>query len=132
MSDPKNPAENPAAEGGLPGHLRPGNPGNSGGKKGRSGRPANEFKERMQSLANRGKAKVYLQRCIDGEFGPKFHLAAMAFAADRGYGRPNQGIEVTTYDFNPDDFSDEGLDRVAAGEDPMHVLATGGRADRAA
>lgn len=31
------------------------------------------------------------------------------------------------YDFNPEDFSDEGLERVARGEDPVRVLATGGR-----
>lgn len=40
--------------------------------------------------------------------------------------------DATVYDFNPDDFSDAGLDRVAGGEDPVHVLATGGRANRQA
>lgn len=37
--------------------------------------------------------------------------------------------ESSVYSFNPHDFSREGLKRVAAGESPQHVLATGGGRD---
>lgn len=103
-----------------------------GPKPGTGGRPPNEFKDHMQALASGADVDAYLRKCLAGDFGPKFFLSALAYATDRGYGKAPQSVDVTAYDFNPDDFSDEGLDRVADGEDPMHVLATGGRADRAA
>lgn len=36
-------------------------------------------------------------------------------------------VQHSGYMFNPDDFSREGLQRVKAGEDPQHVLSSGGR-----
>lgn len=89
----KNPAKNPKSKGALPPHLEPGNPGNSGGKKGRSGRPPNEFRERMQELASQKNVEDYLRKCLRGEFGPKFHLSALQYATDRGYGKAAQPIE---------------------------------------
>ena len=37
-----------------------------------------------------------------------------------------QDHTIHSYDFNPSDFTRDGLRRVSAGEDPQHVLATGG------
>lgn len=45
---------------------------------------------------------------------------------DTTFAPPKQRVESTGYTFNPADFSREGLKRVAAGESPQHVLATGG------
>lgn len=107
------------------GRLRTGGtPGNKGG----TGRPPNEFMQHMRSLATLPEAEAYTLRCIKGEFGPRFHIEAMKWAADRGYGKAAQSI--TEYEFNPDDFSEAGLERVADGEDPVHVLASGGRVQR--
>lgn len=39
---------------------------------------------------------------------------------------PKQRVESSDYQFNPADFTRDGLKRVAAGESPQHVLATGG------
>jgi hypothetical protein len=104
------------------GKLRRGSkPGNTPG----TGRPPDEFKRRMREIATQQEVEEYFDRCIKGKFGPAFHLKALEHAADRGYGRPTQS--VVEYDFNPDDFSVSGLERVAAGEDPVHVLSTGGR-----
>ena len=98
-----------------------------GPKPGTGGRPPNEFKAHMQAMLDDAKADAYLLKCLRGEYGPRFALAAREHAADRAYGKATQGVELTSYEFNPDDFTDEGLDRVADGEDPVHVLATGGR-----
>lgn len=122
----KNPGGNPGAgelvDGPRGGKLKRGSqPGGTPGP----GRPPDEFKRRMRELATLEDVETYFGRCVRGEFGPVFHLKALEFAADRGYGKPTQSI--TEYDFNPDDFSVEGLERVAAGEEPMHVLSTGGR-----
>lgn len=100
-----------------------GNPGNKGG-----GRPPNEFMMNMRALATLPEVEEYTLRCIRGEFGPKFHIEARKWAADRGYGKASQSI--TEYEFNADDFSEAGLQRVAEGEDPVHVLASGGRVQR--
>jgi hypothetical protein len=124
MAPPKNSAGNSvdqemrtAPSGGK---LKSGNVGNKGG-----GRPPNEFMQHMRDLATLPEAEAYTRRCILGEFGPKFHIEARKWAADRGYGKAAQS--VTEYEFNPDDFSEAGLERVASGEDPVHVLASGGR-----
>jgi hypothetical protein len=79
----------------------------------------------MRTLVNRDSVQTYLEQCIEGKLGPKFHLEALKFAADRAYGKPSQSI--VEYEFNPHDFSEDGLSRVADGEDPVHVLSTGGR-----
>lgn len=113
----------PTIPGGRGGRIRTGgNPGNKGGP----GRPPNEFMMHMRQLANLQEAEAYTRRCILGDFGPKFHLEARKWVTDRGYGKAAQSI--TEYEFNPDDFSEAGLERVADGEDPVHVLASGGRA----
>jgi hypothetical protein len=111
------------------GELRDGPRGgklrNGGTNKGGTGRPPNEFMRHMRALVNRESVQAYLSECIEGKFGPKFHLSALQYASDRAYGKPSQSI--VEYDFNPDDFSEAGLERVADGEDPVHVLSTGGR-----
>lgn len=101
----KNPAKNPdrvvPSKGGA--GVVPGNPGNSGGKKGRSGRPPDEFRDRMQAAASEDAAADYLDRCLAGEFGPKVFLQALAYATDRGYGRPTQPVEHAGKDGAPID-----------------------------
>lgn len=99
-----------------------------GTNRGGTGRPPSDFMLNMRALATLPEAEAYTQRCILGEFGPKFHIEARKWAADRGYGKAAQSI--TEYEFNADDFSEAGLERVADGEDPVHVLASGGRVQR--
>lgn len=70
--------------------LSGGVPGNRGGSGG--GRPPDEFKARMRELATTAEAEAYFGRCMAGEFGPKFYLAALAHATDRGYGKAAQPI----------------------------------------
>lgn len=65
---------------------------NGGTNKGGTGRPPNEFKERMRALVSREDVEAYTERCLSGEFGPKFHLAALAYATDRGYGKAAQPL----------------------------------------
>jgi hypothetical protein len=127
MAAPKKKhGENLGAVGELRDGPRGGKLRNGGTNKGGTGRPPNEFMMQMRQLATLPEAEAYTQRCILGEFGPKFHIEARKWAADRGYGKAAQSI--TEYEFNPDDFSEAGLGRVADGEDPVHVLASGGRA----
>lgn len=127
------PKKNPGQNLGV-GELRDGPRGgklrNGGTNKGGPGRPPNEFMLNMRALATLPEAEAYTLRCIRGEFGPKFHIEARKWAADRGYGKAAQSI--TEYEFNADDFSEAGLQRVAEGEDPVHVLASGGRVQRTA
>jgi hypothetical protein len=72
-----------------------------GSKKGNTpgtGRPPNEFKERMQGLASQKNVEDYLKKCLRGDFGPKFHLSALQYATDRGYGKAAQPLEHSTPD----------------------------------
>ena len=71
------------------GTLRRGNPGNNGG------RPSNEFKNKMRQLASLESAEDYLERCIKGEFGPKFFLAAYKYVTEQGYGKATAFVEQT-------------------------------------
>ena len=66
-----------------------GNPGNRGG-----GRPPNEFKRKMRELATSEKAEKYLDRCLDGEFGPKFCMQAKAHVDEHGYRKATQFVET--------------------------------------
>ena len=83
------------------GTLRRGNPGNRGG------RPSNDFKNKMRELASLESAEDYLERCIKGEFGPKFFLAAYQYVTEQGYGKATAFVEQTTKEqpkpVNPDE-----------------------------
>lgn len=122
----KNTAKNTAPAKRRPtkngGELKVGNPGNRGG----TGRPPNEFKERMQALASQKNVEDYLRKCIRGEFGPKFFLQALQYTTDRGYGKAMQPVEQTDFNYDPEKFTVEGNRRVAAGEAPHIVAASGG------
>lgn len=75
---------------------RPGRNGgllNTGGNHG-GGRPADEFKAKMRELASSEATLTYLQRCIEGKEGPKAAASALAFAAERGYGKEAQVTKV--------------------------------------
>ena len=71
------------------GTLRRGNPGNDGGRR------TNEFKERMHELVCSEDVDAYLKRCLNGEFGPRFFLAALEFATERAYGKATVHVEQT-------------------------------------
>lgn len=69
-------------------------PGGKIGNKG-GGRTPDEFKAKMRELAGSTKALDYFEQCLLGEHGPKAHASAMAFAAERGYGKVKETIEHT-------------------------------------
>jgi hypothetical protein len=100
------------------GKLKTGNAGNKGGH----GRPPNEFRDRMRALASREDVEAFLEKCATGEFGPMFHLKALEFAANRGYGKPTQPHEVFNVDMKT--LTNEQLQRISEGEHPLAVLAT--------
>lgn len=91
---PEAPALVPQAHGGA--LLSGGKPGNRGG-----GRPPDEFNRRMRELASSEAALAYLEECLTGVHGPKAHASAMAFAAERGYGKVPQALEHTGKDGAP-------------------------------
>ena len=75
---------------------------NSGGTPGnKGGRPLNEFKARMRELADSEAVEAYLRRCLAGEFGPKFFLAARQQAKEDGYGKAVQAVEIGGTDGGP-------------------------------
>lgn len=76
----------PFAKGGDPRQGR-------GPKPGHGGRPPDEFRDFMRNLVNRKAATDFLTKCVDGEYGPKFHVAAMQYATDRAYGKAQQSVE---------------------------------------
>lgn len=67
--------------GGVPGH------------RGAGGRTPDEFKAKMREYASSQKALDYFDQCIRGDHGPKAHASAIAFAAERGYGRVKETVE---------------------------------------
>lgn len=77
------------------------------GLPGRSGRPPNEFKQKMRELATGAAAEKYLEKCLNGDFGPKFFLAAYSWVAEQGYGKATQFVEQTNVNpptpVNPDE-----------------------------
>jgi hypothetical protein len=93
-----------------------------GPKPGTGGRPPNEFRDRMRELANLQEVEAYTLKCLNGEFGPRFHLEARKWVAERGYGKPTQALEVFNVDMKS--LSNEQLQRIAEGEHPLAVLAT--------
>jgi hypothetical protein len=66
-----------------------------GPKPGTGGRPPDEFRQLMREMVNRKKALGFLERCIDGEFGPRFHVQAVQYATDRAYGKASQPVEMS-------------------------------------
>lgn len=78
------------------GKLLTGNPGNKGG-----GRTPDEFKQKMAELVSSDQVFAYMQRCLSGIEGPKAFASAVAFCAERGYGRVPQPVEVGNTDDKP-------------------------------
>jgi hypothetical protein len=90
---PKKPAslkrqgrETPKKNGGI---LRIGNPGNAGG-----GRPKDEFKARMRELASGPETEAALTRILKDSTHPHY-MRALAFAAEHGYGKPTDHVELS-------------------------------------
>ena len=71
-------------------------PGAGGGRKNGllGGRPPDEFKRRMRELASSDKALAFLEECANGEHGPQFAIKAQEYAAERGYGKEAQDVNV--------------------------------------
>lgn len=86
----ETPQESPRTMPSNGGLLRVGNPGNKGG-----GRTKDEFKARMRELASSDAALDFLGAALRGEHGPKAHASAMAFAAEHGYGKATETVEMT-------------------------------------
>lgn len=61
-------------------------------RSGGPGRPPNEFKETMRHMASRDETLAYVDRCLRGEFGPRFFAWAMDFVSNRGYDKPTQPV----------------------------------------
>lgn len=76
--------------------LSGGLPGNKGG-----GRPKDEFQARMRELASGEEALNYFEQCLRGDHGYKAHTSAMSFAAEHGYGKPTDHVEVSGKDGGP-------------------------------
>ena len=58
-----------------------------------AGRPPNEFKAQLAALASREETIRALAAILEDPNHPHF-IQALKFAADRGYGRPTQPLEV--------------------------------------
>lgn len=69
-----------------------GTPGNRGGKLG--GRPPDAFKRMMRELASSPEAEARIRGAIKNKLSPDW-LPALKFAAEHGYGRPNQPVSGT-------------------------------------
>jgi hypothetical protein len=85
--------------------LRGGVRGHQGG----GGRPPDEFRRRMAEIASSDEAFAFLEACARGDFGPKFALAALAYASERGYGKAAPatkavaGSRIKVYVLGPQD-----------------------------
>ena len=66
----------------------------AGGKRDDSGRKPDKFKQKCQELANSPAMLQWLHDIVDGRIvvDPEVRLKAWDRLADRGYGRPAQGI----------------------------------------
>lgn len=71
-----------------PNLLAHGVPGNPGG-----GRTPDQFKRAMKAVAAGKKTLRYLQECAEGKHGASAAIQAQQYAAERGYGKVNQGVE---------------------------------------
>lgn len=92
----ETPLKTPTMPGKHGGQLKVGNPGNKGG-----GRPKDEFQARMRELASSDAALTYLEECLRGDHGYKAHTSAISFAAEHGYGKATESVEVSGKDGGP-------------------------------
>ena len=76
------------------------------------GRHSDEFKARMRLLAGSDDVLKAIAAILNDKDHPHF-VRALTFAADRGYGRPTQPIDVTSTGRTLADVLNEGRDRVA-------------------
>jgi hypothetical protein len=78
------------------GRLRTGNPGNKGGP----GRTPDWFKQEMRALVTRQETLAAITRILDDEKHPAF-IPAFKAAAEYGYGKATQSVEVTGAEGGP-------------------------------
>ena len=76
------------------------------------GRPADKFIASMRALAS-AEAVLAALTAILADHHHEHFIKALTFAADRGYGRPTQPIDVTSNGRSLADLLREGRDRVA-------------------
>lgn len=69
--------------------LSGGKPGNKGG-----GRPKDEFQARMRELASREATQAALEAILETPTHPHY-MKALAFAAEHGYGKATETVEMT-------------------------------------
>lgn len=86
----ENPVPNPAAT--MPG--RRGGTLKRGGVNPGSGRPPNEWKRRMEQLADRWAKAAEVQKVLDNPEHPQW-MNAGRFAAEQAHGKPQQSIDVS-------------------------------------
>ncbi|MDP1859503.1 MAG: hypothetical protein Q8K82_12580 [Gemmatimonadaceae bacterium] len=65
-------------------------PGNKGG----TGRPPNEFRARMQELANYADRLGHIEAVLNDPNHPQW-MAALRHVTEHGYGKPAQSVEVS-------------------------------------
>lgn len=66
---------------------------NSGGVFPNTGRPPDEFKRLLRQLASRDETLAALRQILDDPSHPSY-VKALAFAAERGYGKETQPIDA--------------------------------------
>lgn len=95
-------------------------PGNTGGKPGRSGRKPDEFKAFMRQLVSSTQVESALEGILSNPMHSDF-IKAYKMAAEFGYGRATQAVELTGENGGPllvagvalDDLTDEQLAALA-------------------
>ena len=132
---PKKPAAIPAARKNVPPAGKPFQKGHDPRRnvlKAGPGRPPDEFKERMRQLASREETLERLDQILSGTLtfekdtgeviripvDSDTYLKALAFVADRGYGKAQAHIDVTTGGESIADILRKGRDRVARMRNP--------------
>jgi hypothetical protein len=64
------------------------------------GRPKDEFKARMRELASGAETEAALTKILNDSTHPHY-MKALAFAAEHGYGKPTDHVEVSGKDGGP-------------------------------
>lgn len=69
-------------------------PGNTGGKKGRSGRKPDEWRRELQALVSSDAVLDALETVLQDSKHPAY-VGALKYAADHGFGKARETVELT-------------------------------------